>query len=248
MSFASMLSPAEAKRQRRVTDRERRAHIRAADRATLAKLRGQLRRAKTERSAALHSVVAQCRAGREQLRERVRALRVAARERVKLEIIELQESARGQCASDKRATLREVEAARRDLAEERHHQRALALAEGGAEARRLEGARKVPRAARITESDDRVRQDIPAELLLVWERVKHTISAGPRRSRTEAFLHWVHENPDRVLEIVGEEGEKRSKADIRKYTAELAEHERAMRLRAKSHPRDHRNPYEAAPF
>lgn len=54
----------------------------------------------------------------------------------------------------------------------------------------------------IRESDDNVRGNIPAELLPVFEKVKRQIKGSPNISRTEAFLHYVEENPDDVQAIV----------------------------------------------
>lgn len=54
------------------------------------------------------------------------------------------------------------------------------------------------------ESDDEVSQNIPPELESVWRRVRRSIQAGPRMSRTEAFLHWVEEHPDEVIGIQSE--------------------------------------------
>lgn len=51
------------------------------------------------------------------------------------------------------------------------------------------------------QSDDAVRANIPAELVRVFEKVKRGVRGSPHMSRTEAFLHWVEENPDEVLAI-----------------------------------------------
>lgn len=56
----------------------------------------------------------------------------------------------------------------------------------------------------IRESDDRVMHNIPAELQPVWEKVKAGIKGTPHKSRTEAFLEWVEENPSEVETILDE--------------------------------------------
>lgn len=56
------------------------------------------------------------------------------------------------------------------------------------------------------ESDDAVRNDLDnnEELEALWEKVKHRIRAGKRRSRTEAFLEWVQDNPQALEELRAE--------------------------------------------
>jgi hypothetical protein len=65
----------------------------------------------------------------------------------------------------------------------------------------------VPSAAELRreareESDDAVRRNVGPELAAVFDRVRKNIKAGPRRSRTEAFLEWVESNPDEAHAIV----------------------------------------------
>jgi hypothetical protein len=54
---------------------------------------------------------------------------------------------------------------------------------------------KVSKAVRRSESDDEVRANLPADLVPLLERVKRSIKAGPRQSRTEAFLEYAEEHP-----------------------------------------------------
>jgi hypothetical protein len=58
------------------------------------------------------------------------------------------------------------------------------------------------RQERREESDDEVERNLPPELVPVWRSAKRNIKAGKRRSRTEAFLEWVHDNPDDAHAIV----------------------------------------------
>jgi hypothetical protein len=41
---------------------------------------------------------------------------------------------------------------------------------------------------------------LPADLVPLLERVKRSIKAGPRQSRTEAFLKYAEEHPGDVLD------------------------------------------------
>jgi hypothetical protein len=72
---------------------------------------------------------------------------------------------------------------------------------------------------RRRESDDEVRSNLPPELHRVWEQVKRTIKAGPRTTRTEAFLEWAESNPGEVVAL------QYSDVD-REVAALVAEHER----------------------
>jgi hypothetical protein len=76
---------------------------------------------------------------------------------------------------------------------------------------------------RRAESDDEVRGNIPTELVRVFERVKRTLRGTPHKSRTEAFLQWVEENPDEVYAIQEKDAEKA----FRKLLAEQTRLERA---------------------
>ena len=58
-------------------------------------------------------------------------------------------------------------------------------------------------------NNDEVRANIPPELAPLWERVKGSIRASSRRSRTEAFLQYVEENPRAAVEAVEETSERR---------------------------------------
>lgn len=88
-------------------------------------------------------------------------------------------------------------AAAQSLREERRHQASLQRSAQGARARRRPGIRKT-RAETSSESDDAVRHNIPPHLVPLWNRVKRGIKAGPRISRTDAFLLYAEEHPEEV--------------------------------------------------
>lgn len=71
--------------------------------------------------------------------------------------------------------------------------------------RRSERGRKGgQRAAELrAESDDQVRRDVADDPLLVavWEKLKGKIKASRHMSRTEAFLHYVHNHPQALDEV-----------------------------------------------
>ncbi len=68
-----------------------------------------------------------------------------------------------------------------------------------AELARARPARRGPSIARVTESDDEVRQNIPREFRALWEREKNGIRGSARRSRSEAFMECVEEHPEEVI-------------------------------------------------
>lgn len=53
------------------------------------------------------------------------------------------------------------------------------------------------------ESDDEVRRNLDGkpDALALWERVKHTICATTRATRTEVFEHWMHDHPAAMAEV-----------------------------------------------
>jgi hypothetical protein len=78
-------------------------------------------------------------------------------------------------------------------------------------------------AERAQESDDEVTRNLPPELVGVFAKVRRQVKGGPRRTRTEAFLEWVEENPGEVYALQGAKAER----DLARL---LAEHERGTRL------------------
>ena len=72
---------------------------------------------------------------------------------------------------------------------------------------------------RREESDDEVRSNIPRELLSTFERVKRKVKATPRMSRTEVFMHMVHEDDDQ-----GQDWQALEDESDRKLREMLAKH------------------------
>jgi hypothetical protein len=69
------------------------------------------------------------------------------------------------------------------------------------------------------ESDDAVEQNIDSGLLLVWRAVKRHITGSSKMDRTEAFEHWVEENPEEVIAILAEKLEP-DEAELQRAEAE----------------------------
>lgn len=161
--------------------------IAAGQKRKLRQLREELMNAhKSERSA--------CGAARTAARARIQKLR-QRRERIqsmiRQAILRERQARNGACASK-----RSSEAARQAWRAEKAYQASLKRSAASA---RMKGIRKVgTRAERREESEDEVRHNIPPHLVPLWNRVKRSIRASSRKSRTEAFLEYAEEHPDEV--------------------------------------------------
>jgi hypothetical protein len=148
----------------------------------------------------------------EELRAAIRAERADAQERC--------DSAKLEAKS-----LEPVKRARAELAAERQYRRQLATIERGLREKRRE-VKRASRRERRGESDDEVRANIPADMVPLFEQVKHKIKASPRASRTEVFLRYAEEHAGEIVEAIEDVSERR--------VAELiAERERAERYAKK---------------
>ncbi len=169
-------------------------------------LRGHLREARARRKQALHDARERCRAERLAARERARSMRLRVLQELREAMRAERAAARQACSvrlGDARAIKNDIERARAEVAAERQYQRDLRRIEAANRQRRKE-APAITRIERRSESDDEVRGNIPPELLALFERVKRGIKAGPRMSRTEAFLHYAEFNPDEVLAAISD--------------------------------------------
>lgn len=173
----------------------------------------QARALVSERKEAMRETVRQCQAGRIATKARLRELRRKTNDDVRASIERAKLAARDACRLRKagakaRGTSR-TERAKDELRQERQFQRELHRAEG--RARRREALRNT-RAERRQESDDEVRRNLDPEHWAVFDQVRRSIKGTPYMSRTEAFLHWIEENPDAVLRARGARRTRASKA------------------------------------
>ena len=113
---------------------------------------------------------------------------------------------------------------RAEFLAEKQYQADLRRIERANRQRRQEAPR-VTRIERQAESDDEVRVNIPPDLVPLFERVKRSIKASPRMSRTEAFLKYAEEHPEEVLEVI----EDKTEAMIRELEAQHRDARRAAR-------------------
>jgi len=199
-----MVTLAEANLHRKKLKREIARDLREKDKARLASLKNAIVWAKAQKKLLRAEAVGHCRSARSALKERQRAERVGLREEQKL----ARQAARDVCHRGKSSAKLEgegvVRLAHDALRGERHDQRLIARADKPAQLRSTSKERR-------QEDDDRVRSNLPAELLPVFERVKRRIKGSARRTRTEEFLEWAQENPDEVLQ----EQQKRADAELK---------------------------------
>jgi hypothetical protein len=172
-------------------------------RETMAELRRKIRDARKQRREALRAVRRLCRAGRLRMRENVKAYKLAERARLRADVQAMRLGARNKCkarlARVKELGGRKLEQARKEKLERERLERELRAIEG--RARKRDTSRGVSRRETAGESDDEVRQNLPAELLPVFNRIRRSVRGGPKHSRTEAFLQWAEENPEEVVHI-----------------------------------------------
>jgi len=191
------------------------------------RLRGRVRLVRVARKRAMHRIRAWAKGKRNEIRLRAMAHRARCLNRIRRAAARERELVRKRkellLASAKRR-LSDVESKRvRELERELAGQRLIQERER----KRIRG----PSAKeRKSESDDSVRGNISRDLLPVFNAVREIIKAGPRRTRTEAFLEWVHENPETVLNLQAEAANR----DVRRLVAEQHEAERRQ-VRAPQH-------------
>lgn len=198
---------------RKRLQRELAEHLREKDRAALALLRAKIVAARVERRHRLHSARQACHGALLSLRERQRA----ERQQLTREHHAERAAGRTACLTGKERAKEEgfglERAAEQEYKEERTFQRQIRRA--GKPPRERSTTRE-----RSQEDDDAVRNNLPAELVPVFDRHRRSIKGSARRSRTEAFLEWAEEHPDDVLEVQQAEAD-RSLKELLKQEREL---------------------------
>jgi hypothetical protein len=193
---------------RRKLQREIATSLREKDREALAALRAKIEAAKAERRVMVRAARESCRAALLSVRER----QAAERRRLTLEHQAEREHGRVACAIGKseakaRGHGRE-NLAKGELREERVFQRQIRRA--GKKPPERSTARE-----RAQEDDDAVRNNLPPELVPVFDKHRRSFKGSPRRSRTEQFLEWAEENPDEVLALQQADADEALKALLR---------------------------------
>lgn len=181
------------------------------ERGKLRSLRGALTEARQNRREAIIHVKALCRLSFARYKRSAKVRRDA----LERELAAERDAAQAQCRSaTDRATRRGdagITAARGALSAEKLEQRTRKI---WVEPRRQRDARS--RAERRAESDDEVAHNIERELVPIWQKLRHRIRGSERRSRTEAFLEYVHDHSAEIAEL----REKLIEAEIERLVAE----------------------------
>ena len=177
----------------------------------LASLRGQIRAARIQRKGAMKDAAERCRAERIGARERARLLRVRALEQLRDAMKAERLSARSACTLRKgevRSTSAgDVARSRGELAAEKKYQSDLRRINRSNATRRGDRPRATS-SERRSESDDEVRANISPEFMILFERVKRSIKASSRQTRTEAFFKYVEDHPHELLQVLDDQTEK----------------------------------------
>ncbi len=228
--FSPAMSPAVARRQRKQLGRDIAAHHKAANLDKLRALRRAITEARQSSKRLRKEAVSLCQIGRKMARERAKQIRIEGRQKIREDIIDDRAAARAAC-DGRKATIREnvksaVARARAELKEEKRYQREIR----GIDQRQRKERPKSTAAERRGESDDQVRDNIPPDLVPLFERVKRQIKGSDRETRTESFLRYAEENPGEVAAAIGREAEK----EIARLQREEAKESRALRRRGVS--------------
>lgn len=170
------------------------------------KLHGQTKLLRREGKAHRVAIRDQCRETRVKLSADAKARREKLRDAIRAERVALRGSCQVRLADARAATNRAIEEARRtavDLDKLRKVARTPAQAHAAEKAR-------MRAATSIKESDDEVRRNLPDDLARIWQKVRHRpgMRGGKRISRTERFLHWVHDNGATVSRMLADEADR----------------------------------------
>jgi hypothetical protein len=222
-----MLTRAEGRRQRREIMGQIAREHRREQREQLARLRVELRDARSMRSAAFKAAKARCKTDRLAARARARELRARLLQELRETVRKERQSALSECnraVEEARAISDKVQRARAELEAERRYRREMRRIERG-NRQRFKEAKRATSAERRGESDDEVVANLPPELVAVWHRVKRSIRGSDRISRTESFLKWVEEHPAEILIAI----EDRTEQTIRDLERREWEARRALK-------------------
>lgn len=202
------------------------ARIRHAEHARYQAQIADIRRRRKELAARVRE---QCRTARARVKERARTRRAELMAELNRELREMRQAERNRCqlrrARVKLESESAVQRAKRERAEtvraERHAEQV--------ERRRRRAQAAIRKETARAESDDEVRANLEPELEPIWERVKRRIHGRPGLSRTEAFAHWVEENPGEVWAMREELSERRLRALLREEERAARELRKARR-------------------
>ncbi len=218
---------AEVRRQKADIGRQRERSNAKQAREVLRNLRARIAARRADKRARIVAVRDMCREKRAALRAAIKQWRVELAELIRTERARVCAECGMSRAQARTAGDAEILDAVKAYAAERGHQASLKREPG-------KPSRVVVKERRA-ESDDEVRNNLDRDLLPVWEVMKKRIKAGPRSSRTEAFLQWAHDHAGEAQRILAEHHEAESEREYREMIAQekkLTKGMRARRVRA----------------
>lgn len=203
------------------TKKELQAEIRRHKKEVLPKLREALKAAKREKKKRVRACRDQAARGLAELRKKQKQAR--AKLAVHLRKLDKQfEAGLNLCIREESArALDKVEDVTRKIAEEREEiMRLRRLADAAVSPVRRAAGRRA--AEKRMESEDEVRRNLETPALReLWELKKAKVRGSKYRTRTEAFLDWVHDHPE-ALEELQHKAERKHEAEIAKAFEERA--------------------------
>lgn len=206
---------------RRMRERE----LRERDRAKVRELKRRVAELRKERPRRMAEVREYCRAGRAAAREQTALLREAMRVELARRVLDVRQAARTDCETRRAATRLELTQQIRAADKAARSEAFDVKRRYGRKGAKLTPFQKAQRRRELAgESDDAVRHNLPPELVPVFDRVRTRVRGKPGMSRTEAFLHWVHDEPDQVHAILFEQAER----DVEKLVQQQEELERRL--------------------
>ena len=216
-----MATRREERETKKALRRARRQAQEAPVKQAIAAHKAAAKKARALRREKLEKARGECKARKERVS-------IKANEQFKHEVAKAREkrkatkqAARTACAVEaekiKSEAAKEIAEARKNEREERNFHRSITRTEQWA------ARRQKPRATaseRRRESDDEVLANLSVtpEYIPLWKRIKGSIKGDAYKSRTEQFLHYVHEHPDEVYAAQEAEVER----EIRAYYDEEA--------------------------
>lgn len=190
-------------------------------RAELVELERELAQARAAHRGQMSLARRRCVEARKGLRDTFRARRERLLAELRATVAAEKLAAREKCDEGIRSalTLADRKAKAKAKADaEREYQRSVRALKSKTTEREAAIRKRSTAAERRTESDDEVRGNIPPELVHLFNKVRGVIKAGPRQSRTEAFLEYAEEHPAEYLEAI----EDRTDALIRELESRYA--------------------------
>jgi hypothetical protein len=205
--------------------RERERELKQRDRQMVRELKRRVAELRKQRPRRLAEVRELCRVGRVRAREQTMLLREQMRVELAKRVHDIRLSARTECEANRSRTRAELGAEIRQAEREARSEAFDVKRRYGRKGTKLSPFQKAQRRRELSsESDDAVRDNLPPELVPVFNKVRVMVKGKPGMSRTEAFLHWVHDHSDEVHAILFEQADR----DVDKLIAQQEELERRL--------------------